>query len=172
MIRRITMLCAHGAVHPRSKATVSESFNGRCLRAMSALALVVPGVIVGPAFADMVALPVAGRIGARSMTHVGEIAYALVLFSAVVFGGTMLSFVVFWARRCVDVSRLRLCGDEIRRVETGKLLIRDVEIEQLLGARDDFVEDVFSEPFRALARISQSGRSAPLRTSLGLNPSS
>lgn len=39
---------------------------------------------------------------AKYSQYVGEIAYALVLFSAVVFGGTILSFVVFWAKRCVD----------------------------------------------------------------------
>ncbi|WP_152642175.1 hypothetical protein [Microbacterium azadirachtae] len=117
---------------------------------VSALALIVPGVIVGSAFADMIALPVAGQrrslndalVIARKATpwrlrrasrprrrsndpdaeramaffmmfglvvavarysqYVGEIAYALVLFSAVVFVGTMLSFVVFWAKKCVD----------------------------------------------------------------------
>ncbi|MFT3796966.1 hypothetical protein [Microbacterium sp.] len=115
-----------------------------------ALALVVPGAIVGSAFADMVALPVAGhrrslndalaiareatpwRIRlpsrpqrtsndpdtekvmiallviavvvavARYSQYVGEIAYALVLFSAIVFAGTLLSFIVFWAKKCVD----------------------------------------------------------------------
>lgn len=114
------------------------------------VALLVPGVIVGSAFADMVALPVAGhrrslndalRIAreatpwrirlptrqnrrssnpdteklililavagvviavAKYSQHVGEIAYALVLFSGVVFGGTILSFIVFWAKKCVD----------------------------------------------------------------------
>lgn len=114
------------------------------------LALIVPGVIVGSAFADMVVLPVAERrrslndaltiardatawriqlpsfrnrtrgdpeaeklmilllvLGvlvavARYSQFVGEIAFALVLFSALVFGGTILSFVVFWAKKCVD----------------------------------------------------------------------
>ncbi|MBO9704783.1 MAG: hypothetical protein J7474_04625 [Arthrobacter sp.] len=114
------------------------------------VALVVPGVIVGSAFADLVARPVAGHrrslnraleiageaaprwtirwwrpgnlstnpddakatlfvIGivvivavGRFAQYVGEIAYGLVLFSAVVFGGTVLSFFVFWMKRCVD----------------------------------------------------------------------
>jgi len=117
---------------------------------VSALVLVVPGVIVGSAFADMVGRPVAGHrrslrnamtiaqnatpwrirlpalrgrftsdpdteklavvllaVGvviavARYSQHVAEIAFALVLFSAVIFAGTMLAFSVFWAKKCVD----------------------------------------------------------------------
>jgi len=116
---------------------------------VSALVLVIPGVIVGSAFADLMTLPVAKRrrslndalMIARDATswrlpipslgrassesgnekplifimmlgvivavalysqYVSEIAYALVAFSAVVFVGTILSFFVFWVKKCVD----------------------------------------------------------------------
>lgn len=117
---------------------------------VSALALIVPGAIMGAAFADLASPPVAGHrrslndaliiahdatswrvplptrprstrsdpdsekvflflavLGvivavARYSQYVGEIAYALVWFSLIVFAGTILSFTVFWAKRCVD----------------------------------------------------------------------
>lgn len=118
--------------------------------AVFTIVLLVPGAIIGSAFADMATLPVAGHrrslndalriareatpwrlrlptrrhhsssdpdtekliivlavVGvviavAKYSQYVSEIADALVLFSGAVFGGTILSFVVFWAKKCVD----------------------------------------------------------------------